>query len=276
MKKILIYLNIILIFVFAFSSCKQKTIRTVEKDLEQSYSLTGDTANGTLKVAVNVEIPVCFDNRSVLDTIRNTIITNLFGPEYLHYGNDTIVKKFVENLVTDYRETNLPLLEQLDSTSLYSFRYEHSVEGFTLLSDNEIYSYGINRYVFMGGAHGLNNAYYFVFDLHNGRRLTENDIFVSGFESRLTEIIKQRIVEQSKEDGDEPIMSLEDTDYWVESIKPNGNFYITDESVNYVFNPYEIAPYYMGQTEVVIPFARLKSVLQTKSVLTHLIGKKTK
>jgi hypothetical protein len=83
-------------------------------------------------------------------------------------------------------------------------------------------------------------------------------------------------VEQSNEDPNvETIISLDDTDYWVDAIKPNSNFYITDESINYVFNPYEIAPYYMGITEVVIPFDRLKDMLNKPSVIDYLIYKET-
>ena len=71
----------------------------------------------------------------------------------------------------------------------------------------------------------------------------------------------------------DPIMNLEDTDFWTDAIKPNGNFYITDESINYVFNPYEIAPYYMGQTEVTIPFARIRNILKPNSIVQYLVDK---
>ena len=72
-----------------------------------------------------------------------------------------------------------------------------------------------------------------------------------------------------------PIITLEDTDFWVYAIKPNGNFYITDESINYVFNPYEIAPYSLGQTEVIIPFYKLKGILKPNNIISHLIDKQT-
>jgi len=43
-------------------------------------------------------------------------------------------------------------------------------KAFQLLNDERIYSYGINRYVFMGGAHGLSNVNYFNFDLRTGKK----------------------------------------------------------------------------------------------------------
>jgi len=43
-----------------------------------------------------------------------------------------------------------------------------------------------------------------------------------------------------------------------------------------VFNPYEIAPYYMGQTEVVIPYTRLKDFLKPNSIISYLVEKQIK
>lgn len=262
--------------VIFFVSCKQKTIMTTENSHSEIYYLAADTAKGSLHLNLMVELPACYHNEIILDSIRNTLITNLFGSDYLQFGNDSILKIFAASLINEYKITNEPLLEQLDSTAFYSFFNEHNLEGFSLLNDQNIYSYGINRYVFMGGAHGLTTLNYFNFDLKNGKQIKESDLFKVGFEETLTSLLKTRIVEQSNEDPNvETIISLDDTDYWVDAIKPNSNFYITDESINYVFNPYEIAPYYMGITEVVIPFDRLKDMLNKPSVIDYLIYKET-
>lgn len=275
MRKFIKLFILSIMIAFSLTSCKQKTVRTVEKDDVEKYFLSSDTTKGALRIDISVEIPVCYDDSAVLHAIRNEIISNLFGPEYIKFPVDSVVKQFTKDLIFDYKDTNQALLEQLDSTSLYTFDNEHTLEGFSLLSDERIYSYGINRYVFMGGAHGLSTTNYFVFNLKNGKKITEKDIFVAGYEQKLSDLLKTRIIEQSKEDENTtPIISLEETDYWVDAIKPNGNFYVTDESINYVFNPYEIAPYYMGQTEVILPFDRLKSLLKANNPISYLVDRK--
>ena len=280
MKKQSIILLISILATTLFFSCTQKTIKTDEKDFVKKYFLSNDTSKGALSVDVEVEIPSAFVDKQVLNTIRATIVTNLFGDEYVSHSNDSLVSLFTKDLLTEYKENNKPLLSELDSTNRYNFDNEHVVSGFSLLSDKKIYVYGIDRYVYMGGAHGLETRNYYNFDLKTGKTLTEKDLFKSNYESELSEIIKKRIVEESKEMKEttdtEPILSLEDTDFWSDSIKPNGNFYITDESVNYVFNPYEIAPYYMGQTEVTIPFNRLKNILKPNSIIAYLVDKQAK
>ncbi|MGB4413571.1 MAG: RsiV family protein [Paludibacter sp.] len=274
MKRTYIFLILCILSIPYFTSCKQKTIKTVEKNVSQKYYLSSDTTKGKINIDINVEIPVCYDNEIVLDLIRKEIISNLFGDNYINIPIDSVVQKFAVDLITEYKLNNGPLLEQMDSTSLYSFNNEHVLEGFSLLNDEKIYSYGINRYVFMGGAHGLSNVNYFNFDLRTGKKITEKELFKDDYATKLSELIKVRIVEQSVEDQEsDTILNLEDTDFWVDAIKPNENFYITDESINYVFNPYEIAPYYMGQTEVVIPFYRLKDILKPNSIISYLTDK---
>jgi hypothetical protein len=280
MKRQTIILLFSILATSLFISCKQKTIKTTEKDLVKKYFLSKDTTKGGLSVDIEVEIPTAFADKDVLNSIRATIVTNLFGEEYIHHANDSLVLLFSKDLVADYKENNEPLISETDSTNRYSFDNEHVVSGFSLLSDKKIYVYGIERYVFMGGAHGLETRNYYNFDLKTGKIISEKDLFKSNYVPELSELIKKRIVEESKEQKDtrdtEPIMSLEDTDFWADSIKPNGNFYITDEGINYVFNPYEIAPYYMGQTEVSIPFDRLTNILKSNSIIAYLVEKQAK
>jgi hypothetical protein len=276
MKKQTILLSLSILASSMFFSCKQNTVKTEEKDYTRKCFLTSDTTKGALNVDIHVEIPVAFADKKVLDSIRATIISNLFGDDFIAHPNDSLVLLFTNSLQADYRDNNAPLVNSLDSASKYSFNNEHTVEGFSLLSDKKIYSYGIDRYVFMGGAHGLSNRNYFNFDLKTGKLITEKELYVANYQTALSELIKTRIIEESKEakgkDAD-PIMNMEDTDFWTEAIKPNGNFYITDESINYVFNPYEIAPYYMGQTEVTIPFDRIRNILKPNSIVQYLVSK---
>lgn len=280
MKKQSILLIACTLTSILFISCSQKTIKTDEKDFIKKYYLTSDTVKGALSIDFEIEIPVAFKDSNVLKSIRSTIITNLFGGDYVRHSNDSLVYLFSKELYTDYKENYEPLLNVKDSTNSYSFDNEHTLSGFSLLSDKKIYVYGIERYVDMGGAHGLETRNYYNFDLLTGKLITEKNIFRSNYKESLAELIKKRIVEESKETHEtkntEAILSLEDTDFWTDSIKPNGNFYLTDEGINYVFNPYEIAPYYMGQTEVTLPYNRLKDLLKPNSIIKYLVDKQPK
>ncbi len=279
MKKQTIVLLVSVLVSISFFSCQQKTIKTEEKSLSEKYFLTTDTSKGALKVDIQVELPIEFHKKEIFDSIRNSIITNLFGKKYVSIPNDSLSKKFAADLAAEYRLNNAAIDDFLDSTTVYSFNNEHNLSGYGLLSDDKIYVYGIERYVFMGGAHGYESRNYYNYNLKTGKKITEKDLFVDKYENDLTQIIKDRILEQAKEEKEpknsEPILTFEDTDFWTDSIKPNGNFYISDIGINYVFNPYEIAPFYMGQTEVNIPFSRLNKLLKPDNIITYLIEKQS-
>jgi Protein of unknown function (DUF3298) len=269
MKKVSVYYIILSAIIISLASCTQKTIKTTEKEFSKKYYLSNDTSKGSLNVQIDVELPCDFHEKGVLDSIRATIVSNLFGNEYLNTPNDSVVYLFAKELYSDYKANNEPLLNQLDSGSVYSFNNEHSVEGFSLLSDEHIYVYGIDRNVYMGGAHELETRNYFNFDLKTGKLILEKDLFIPNYENKLAQIIKQGIVDESKEI--ETMDDLEASVFWTDSIKPNGNFYITDENITYVFNPYEIAPFAYGSTDVKIPFENLKTLLKPNSIIDYLV-----
>jgi hypothetical protein len=261
-----------LFIILIFNSCKKNIVELTENNFSTRHFLSKDTTLGSIKIFIETEIPAKFKSKSVLDSIRTVIISSLYGNNYVKYPNDSLAQKFSEELINDYVLTNLPMVEKISNKNAYSFNFEHELYGFSLLSDKFLFSYGISRYVCMGGAHGLSTRNFFNFDLNTGKLLTEADIFTENYDESLKELIKTRIVEQSVEDSTMiPISNLEDTDYWVDTIKPNGNFYITESSINYVFNPYDIAPYSLGETEVILPFDRLKDILKKNTVISHLI-----
>lgn len=258
--------------IFIFNSCKKIIVEITENNYSTRHFLSTDTTLGAIKIFIETEIPAKYKSKPVLDSIRTVIIRSLYGNDFVQIQNDSLAQKFAKELISDYVLTNLPMVEKLSKKNAYSFNFEHELHGFSLLSDKELFSYGISRYVYMGGAHGLSTRNFFNFDLKTGKQLKEADIFSENYEEALKELIKTRIVEQSVEDSAMiPISNLEDTDYWVDAIRPNGNFYITEGSINYVFNPYEIAPYSLGETEIILPFERLKDILKKNTAISHLI-----
>lgn len=272
MKTTLKLLIISTFAAFIFQSCGNKTVETEERVYADKVYLTADSTDGVLTIDFNIAYPIKFKDIKVLNSIKTAINAELFGKKISKLDNEDLINQFVIELINDYKENNVPLVDKLDDNSLYSFNNDHIVESYPLLSDDKIFSYGINRYIYMGGAHGITRMAYLNFDLKTGKQLTENDLFVDGYHPLLAELIKNRIVEESQLNPEvQTIINLKRTDYYIDSIKPNGNFYITDEGINYVFNPYEIAPYYLGQTDVTIPYERLTDILKPKSVISYLV-----
>ena len=268
MKKAIL-LSIITVSVFLFNSCDQTTIRTINKTYTNTVYLSNDTSKGSFTVFVNAELPICFHDKAILNSIYTNLNSQLFGEEFAEMSVDSVVNAFANDKIAEYMRVNQPLIADMPTdidSGLFNFL---EIEGFSLLNNQKIYSYGINKNVYLGGKNRVYSTYYHNFDLKTGNRILEKDLFVNNYEEQLGEIIKQKLFQQIKLYKPE-ITSLKETGYIESKIKPNGNFYITDEGImNYIFNPYEIAPYSYGQTEISLTFAELSNILKNRSILTR-------
>jgi hypothetical protein len=115
---------------------------------------------------------------------------------------------------------------------------------------------------FLGGAHGLHIVRLASFDASSGRRLTYADMFRSGYESAFAGIAEKEFrLARSVPDS----QSLSAAGFWVEEGKfePSGNFCVGKEGLVLYYNPYEIAPYVMGPTEVHVSYTSLKGILRS-------------
>ena len=86
----------------------------------------------------------------------------------------------------------------------------------------------------------------FTYDLKTGRVLGKSDMFIAGSEGKLLEIVKQQLAEDLKT----PVDKLSEAGIFVDQLNNIGEPYLNGESVVFHYNPYDIAPYYMGSIDV--------------------------
>jgi hypothetical protein len=97
---------------------------------------------------------------------------------------------------------------------------------------------------YSGGAHGNGYEEYNCFDLRSGKRLTTDDIFVKGYE----EPLRLKAVKHLSQDPD--FISRD-------SLKLNGNFFLTPEGIGFFYNSYEITAYVNGTPVTFIPWKEI-------------------
>lgn len=272
MKKTLFFAATVLLLL---SSChhEETTVVTERIVLDDVLYLT-DEPTDSLTVSIELEYPTQIYPDSVRILIQRDLKTHLFGEAYADMEPQQAAEAYNAMLKTEYRANNLPALEdwqaaiatdtqlKKDAEEGYAptFCEEQLVAGTVMGIVGNILSYGIERYMYLGGPHGNNYRRFINYDLTSGRKLTEEDIFAEGAKDQLTELLLKHMVEQN--DEVELIKDLELAGYNVDEIHPNNNFYMAEEGITYVFNPYDIAPYAFGETEILIPWEDLKPLLQ--------------
>jgi hypothetical protein len=239
-------------------------MKTQTKSYSTEIYLNGDSTKGVFKIDMNVELPTRYRNEKILNNIKCNLLTILFGGEYVDVPEDTILELFAIELGVDYMNNNIAALRRLSDKSSYKFDAYFSYKGETLPSNRNIYSYCLTQHSFDGGAHESSSRFLFNFSLTDGSLIAESDIFIDGFEKELTRLIKKRLAEEYEELFKN---NLNESEFWEDEIHPNGNFYLDQESIDYAFDPSEIAPHYVGDIYVSLPIELIKH-LMNKNELT--------
>lgn len=245
---------------------KEEIIQTKQYAMEVADCLMPGV-DDSLRLTVDIDF---LDNTSeipdtVLTKIQQRLIAKSFGEPYMKYADmDTIIEKFHDDVLREYRLDYVPLYEQMkdgesEEVSI-NLNNEHMLMVYPMTLQGNVLSYVVERYLYLGGAHGINNRLLLNFDITTGQTLTEQDLFTDDFFSKIHDLLVLNLVRQR--DDMSLIEDVQNSDYEVDAIKPNGNFYFAPDGLIYIYNPYEIGPYYLGETNILVPTEEIKPFLK--------------
>lgn len=184
----------------------------------------------------------------------------------ISYPTELMQHDFVEQTVDDFISTKrAEFLQWYSESSFYPgssnlwslyIIYETYQQADTILS----LSFTVSDYT--GGAHP--NSYFqtFIFDVTQEKVLAFEDIFVESALTTISPIVQASLTETL---GDLSDAAWIETGTGTDPINYQ-NFVLTEESVIFLFNPYQVAPYVAGPQMVEIPLTDLSAVLTPEFV----------
>ena len=172
------------------------------------------------------------DNKSAIIDKINLDINSEITNAKLDINKLSDIKNILsDNMLWFYNEWSGEYMSHYYSISEYGIDY---------LSE-KIASINKYFYEYTGGAHGVHEKVYKVYSLSDGERLKIEDILINVNDSNLINKVKEKLLSMWDKESyfnlDE--LSLE-----------NNNFYITSKGLIFTWEIYEIAPYAMGDSEV--------------------------
>ena len=171
--------------------------------------------------------------------------------------------KRLQELNRHFRQVILQAYDQFEQTAL-EMRADPQIPdhmkrattfraGFeTFRNDERFFSLTQNRYLYAGGAHGMNWLTASNVNLQTGRDDQLSDLFVGDTDYRG---ILSQFVRRVGAKRNYPLWSFD-------GIRPDASFYLTDEGIVLFFQPYEIAPYSEGVVRILIPYRELSGILK--------------
>lgn len=238
--------------LLGLSACEREAgLRTEVFERQEAFALAEGVAD-SLSVRIRIEYPVSGAPEEVLETIRTTIAEHAVGGADLQVSG----QRYIDEAVSVYRENAQDLLRWASEEGIGSaaLNWEELKNGYVYASHKNLLSYDIFSYSFQGGAHGLSGDEALLFDLTDGRLLTEDEFFIPGFRDEMAELLTARLREALPDDDAYEALFAKD-------IEPNGNFRVSGEGITYIYNPYSIGPYYLGIIEVTVPWEEVEPLL---------------
>ncbi len=148
--------------------------------------------------------------------------------------------------------------DEIDQTGYMMFSYEenHSVEVF--YNRNQLLTLGFWTYWYGGGAHGNYATELRSYDLQNRKELLLKDVFLPGYEQKLTPYLEKAARSKFSIPKSEPLGNT----LFDNTIPATENFGLTGKGVIFNYPPYEIAAYAMGEIRLFVPYSDIKHLLQ--------------
>ena len=192
--------------------------------------------------------------------INNAIEQRLFMFDSLTMQQ--AVDSFAHFYTSEYQKNMAPLYreDRADETKRAWYEYKYSIETDTQRGKDDCLVYLINLDMYEGGAHGIRQQLVMNFDEKTGQQITYDDLFVQGHQYRLREMLLEELKKQTETNT---LDELHAKDYLLTmDIYAPQNFILGDDEITFIYNPYEIAPYEKGNTELTLSYAKLKEILK--------------
>ena len=222
-------------------------LKTVTYSDEQATPLAEGQADSLIQ-SVSIEYPVKGAKEEVLAKIEDGILNAAFDMEELPGSVEETALRYEDNLKDLYFNE----YEGLEGEGGVR-TWEDRVNGYFSGRYKNFLSYMVEFYGFRGGAHGSNTMTPLVFDKGTGDIVPEEAFFADGYIEPVAALLKAHLPEALE--GDEE--ALADV-FGADSLAPNGLYEVTKDGVTWYYQPYDIAPYYLGVISITIPWSELK------------------
>jgi hypothetical protein len=232
--------------------------------LNTKISLLDNDTEPCAELSINFVYPVDVGKKDLLAAIQNIFITAAFGSAYVHLTPTDAVAAYKLAYASEYqglREEYQGLLED-DEYPHYFFRHYENLGTNITFNKGGLLAFNVATEIYSGGAHGSASVLNYVIDLKAGKLLTVEDVFGDNI-NKLTVLILNELMKNYEVTTLEVLNEIGFFD--AAAITPNDNFSVTEKGVTFLYNQYEIAPYVMGATVVLLPYNDIKDLISKDS-----------
>jgi hypothetical protein len=188
--------------------------------------------------------------------LLDSLLTEFQGDSLFRLGKgnpDTVFTLLAAQYARDYREEVKPYY--MENDLIESLNYDLNFGMDVIYNRNELLSLAFTQYQYTGGAHGMMYTRCHSYDLRGRKKIRIQDVFKPGYQAKLKLALNQAA---KKKYG---VKNLSEA-LLVDEIEATDNFFLTGKGICFVYQPYEIGPFSMGEQFIYIPNSNLSDLLK--------------
>lgn len=202
-------------------------------------------------------------------TLEHLFSRIAFGDQYASLSPRAAVDTYIRDMSSEYtiqdqysQEMSEEDLSQLKSDLRLSTEVDY-IDSLVISVRKHLAEY------YAGAVHGNYGTGFYNIDRRTKTLLRESDYFVEDYAAQLTKILQRRLLIGYKVKTLEELEEKEGISAM--DLTPNDNCSIGPKGLTYIYNPYEIAPYAVGQVTIFVPYEDLQPILRPGSMLSHYL-----
>ena len=262
------FIAIILVLAFFASSCNTPRKAPDEQPTEENpidslfYEIKfhersyGDCETDTIYTCTeaSVSLPVFQGESAYVRTINDSLKKHLLND----FMSDSVVimdvDRFIEGFIEDYKS----FAEEFGFSTTGWFVH---LQARVLLNKPRYLSLSLDGEVYTGGAHGMNNRYFLNFDPKTGKYFTLEELIKEGSQEQLVNIAEEKFRKAYQLSAEKSLNEAGGFMFPDDRFVLTENFALSDSALLFHYNSYEIAPYALGQTDIVILYDEIRDFL---------------
>lgn len=226
------------------------------KEYDAVFNIYNKDTDTEFSRELRIVYPIEYGNMFVLSKIQKKVL-EATGLDSENSDIKNNITNLIESDFNDWKEGESPLTE--DGPDLSNTLY---MQGSIDFFNGKILCYKTYIETYTGGAHGHYSTNYIVFDMTDGSVISASDIFNEGYKNGLSKILRNRAKTTNNWSEEDLISNLNSPD----EIEASDNFRISNDSITFVYNPYEIGSYATGIVTISVPFDEIKEFLKDDKV----------
>lgn len=225
------------------------------------YHIANIDSMPCMNITFNITYPLATGVAGNDQLLLKDFMANCVGKEYANKTSiEEAVTMFTNDEIKKYKSEVCGSTPESKVVAEAWMTHEYFAQNKILYNAHGILSYSNYVYTFTGGAHGINTTSCYVYDFYENQEIGINSIFKEEFLPNVLSLIKEELA--LNKDADSFDMNY---------VNVTENFFVDEEGIHWIYNPYEIAPYAIGAIEVTLPYSKIENYLTENTPIKSIL-----